>query len=498
MNKLFCFCLLFFACTVHGAVIYVTPSGTGNGSSWSNALPGSALQNAINTASPGDTIWVACGTYHPTTTTSRTISFQLKNGVAVYGSFAGTETSLQQRILACGPCSILSGDIGTPNDFSDNSYHVLFNTGNDTTAVLDGFVVRDGNANGTVYDEIGGGILNNGNFAGVCTPVIRNCFITANQAHYGGGIFNNGSNAGNASPHIINCIITSNSAFDGGGIDNYGYAGNASPHVINCVIASNHASLLGGGGMYCWGGGGGNASPLIQNCTIVNNTSDGYGGGVVTDNSNTSSGNSGSSNPVIRNTVLWNNTAAGQGPQFYRKGTALFDATFSCVDLTNQQAPHLVSGSATGMVYTNPFFTNSSSLPGSDNCLLNTDDGLQLLATSPLINAGTAIGAPLTDIRGVLRSAAPDMGAYEADMTLAAEEHIAPTAFEIYPNPVSFYCTLYFKDEVQHNVQIYNSCGALFYNEPVTGRGTIAVASWPAGVYLVVIDRKYSKRIIRF
>lgn len=496
MNNLFFFGLLFFACNVSGAVIYVTPSGSGNGSSWSNAYSGNGLQAVINNASPGDTIWVACGTYQPTTTTNRSISFQLKNGVAVYGSFAGTETSLQQRVLACGPCSILSGDIGIPNNASDNSYHVLYNSGNDTTAVLDGFVLRDGNAGGTVYDEIGGGILNNGNFGGACTPVIRNCVITANQAHYGGGIFNNGGNAGNASPHIVNCIITGNSAYDGGGIDNYGYAGNASPRLINCVIASNHASQLGGGGIYCWGGGGGNASPLIQNCTIINNTSDGYGGGIVTDNSNTGSGNSGSSNPVVRNTIIWNNTA-GQGPQFYRKGTALFDATFSCVEMTNQLAPHLVSGTATGMVYTNPFFTNSSSLAGSDNCLLNTDDGLQLLAASPLINAGSASGAPLADIRGVLRSAAPDMGAYEADMTLAAEEQIVPAFFEIFPNPVSFYCTVRFADEVQHAVQVYNSCGALFYNEPVSGRGTIAVASWPAGVYLIVIDGYYSKRIIR-
>lgn len=497
MNNLFCFGFLFFACNVSGAVIYVTPSGSGNGSSWSNAYSGNGLQAVINNASPGDTIWVACGTYQPTTTTNRSIAFQLKNGVAVYGGFAGTETSLQQRVLSCGPCSILSGDIGIPNDASDNSYHVLFNSGNDTTAVLDGFVLRDGNADGTVYDEIGGGILNNGNFGGACTPVIRNCIITANQAHYGGGIFNNGGNSGNASPHIINCIITGNSAYDGGGIDNYGYAGNASPQLINCVIASNHASQLGGGGIYCWGGGGGNASPLIQNCTIVNNTSNGYGGGMVTDNSNTGSGNSGSSNPVVRNTILWNNTA-GQGPQFYRKGTALFDATFSCVDMTNQLSPHLVSGAATGMVYTNPFFTNSNSLAGSDNCLLNTDDGLQLLATSTLINAGSASGAPITDIRGVLRSGAPDMGAYEADMTTSAEEQIAPAVFEIYPNPVSFYCTVRFADEAQHTVQVYNSCGALFYNEPVTGRGTIAVVSWPAGVYLVVIDRQYSKRIIRF
>lgn len=498
MNNLFFFCFLFFTSSVSGAVIYVTPSGSGNGSSWSNALPGTALQAAITAASPGDTIWVACGTYWPTTTTNRSVSFQLKNGVAVYGSFAGTETSLQQRVLSCGPCSILSGDIGIPNTVSDNSYHVLFNSGNDTTAVLDGFVIRDGNADGTVYDEIGGGVLNNGNFGATCTPVIRNCFITENRAHYGGGVFNNGGNAGNASPHLINCIVSANTAYDGGGIDNYGYAGNASPQLINCVVASNHASLLGGGGIYCWGGGGGNASPLIQNCTIMHNTSDGYGGGIVTDNSNTGSGNSGNSNPVIRNTILWNNSAAGQGPQFYRKGTALFDATFSCIDLTNQSSPHVISGSAAGMVYVNPFVQNSASVAGNDGCLFNTDDGLQLQVASPLINAGSTSGAPPADVRGVQRSAAPDIGAYEADLTTMLAENVQPALFEIYPNPVSFYFTVQFAADATHTVKVYNACGVLVHNEPVTGRGTIAVASWPAGIYLVVIDGLHSKRIIRF
>lgn len=496
----FTICFLLLALNSSAAVYHITPSGAGSasGMSWSDALPGTALQNTISNAQAGDTLWVACGTYKPTTTTNRSVSFELKNGVAVYGSFGGTETTLQQRVLTCGPCSILSGDIGILNNTSDNSYHVLFNTSNDSTAVIDGFVLRDGNANGTVYDEIGGGILNNGNFAGSCTPVIRNCLITANQASYGGGIFNNGSSSGNASPFISNCIISGNSAQDGGGIDNYGYGGNASPVLINCVITGNSASFLGGGGIYCWGGGNGNASPTIINCTIVSNTSNGYGGGIVTDNSNTNSGNSGSSNPVIRNTIIWNNQSAGDGPQFYRKGTALFEAVYSCIDTTGQVAPHFISGPATGMVYSNPALINIASLTGSDNCLLTADDGLSLLPASPLINSGDMLNAPAADIRGMLRSGSPDIGAYEADLTSSVLPLTNVPGFIIFPNPALYTCSIQYADNQTHWVQVYNSLGSLVHTAQLTGNGSINVSEWPAGIYRFVFDGRESRPFIRF
>ena len=44
-------------------------------------------------------IWVAKGTYTPTTGTDRNASFVLRNGFTVYGGFAGTETQLSQRLL---------------------------------------------------------------------------------------------------------------------------------------------------------------------------------------------------------------------------------------------------------------------------------------------------------------------------------------------------------------------------------------------------------------
>ena len=73
------------------AVLFVDDSavGTGDGSSWQDAYV--SLQSALGPAGSGTEIRVAQGTYKPTTDANRDISFQLKNGVAIYGGYAGYE-----------------------------------------------------------------------------------------------------------------------------------------------------------------------------------------------------------------------------------------------------------------------------------------------------------------------------------------------------------------------------------------------------------------------
>ena len=91
-----------------GNILYVKEGGTGDCSSWENACD---LQDALGDAETGNEIWVAEGTYYPTDSTDRTVSFKLKNGVALYGGFAGTETARDQRDWVVNP-TILSGDLG--------------------------------------------------------------------------------------------------------------------------------------------------------------------------------------------------------------------------------------------------------------------------------------------------------------------------------------------------------------------------------------------------
>jgi hypothetical protein len=115
-----------------------------DGSAWASAY--SDLQQALTAAVSGDQIRVADGTYKPTSTTSRTISFTLKTGVALYGGYAGFGATDPNARDIVSTASVLSGDIGAIGDISDNSIHIVVGTNADASAILNGFTITDGNA----------------------------------------------------------------------------------------------------------------------------------------------------------------------------------------------------------------------------------------------------------------------------------------------------------------------------------------------------------------
>ncbi|MVM42015.1 hypothetical protein GO730_37415 [Spirosoma sp. HMF3257] len=283
---------------------YVKPTatGTGSGESWPNAS--SDLQAMIDASGSGQQVWVAAGTYKPTSTTARTISFSMKDGVAIYGGFEGTETQLSQRpsvnpVSGNPSSSTLSGDIGTLGDASDNSYHVISNlTGLTTTAVLDGFVITGGNANGGDNNE-GGGAYNR-----LCSPSFRNCLLQGNSATRGGGAMYNSV----SSPVLTNCVLQSNTAPDGGAMFNNGrLSGIANPVLTNCVLRNN-TSVSNGGAMYNDGSNSGQSSPVLTNCVLQGNSATGLGGAMYNIGAN-----NGQSSPVLTNCSLQNNTVSFHG-----------------------------------------------------------------------------------------------------------------------------------------------------------------------------------------
>jgi len=89
------------------SVRYVKPGGMTSGlcDSWINAC---ALQYALGLAASGDEIWAQAGTYTPGIFRSDT--FQLRNGIALYGGFGGTESVRNDRNITAN-VTVLSGDL---------------------------------------------------------------------------------------------------------------------------------------------------------------------------------------------------------------------------------------------------------------------------------------------------------------------------------------------------------------------------------------------------
>jgi predicted outer membrane repeat protein len=243
-------------------VVYVNAAnaaGPWDGMSWAGAY--ADLQAALTDAYRGaGEVWVAAGTYCPTEDGDRRASFRLKQGLALYGGFKGIESERDERDPRANQ-TVLSGDLGSPLGQAANSYHVV--TGADG-AVIDGFVVSGGNADGEGFYSHGGGMLN----YNACSPFVSGCVFTGNRAREGGAMYNYNLSA----PALTRCEFRENSAEKGGAIVN---RVGASPVLTNCVFAANEAVWRGGAMLIDYGSG-----PTISGCAFEDNRSGGHGGGV--------------------------------------------------------------------------------------------------------------------------------------------------------------------------------------------------------------------------
>src|SRR5690606_14545707 len=207
-------------------VIYVDQNvseGTGDGSSWENAMPelADALQYARTKYDTDNTvydavplqIYVAKGIYKPlynaadgsyTADGGRDNAFVMVKNVQIYGGFDpknGITDLTHNRIVPDENTSVvdgttLSGDIGTINDNTDNANHVVISSGNVGNALLNGVTITQGSADGsvghirvnghTVYKFTGGGMFNTQS-----SPVLTHISIRDNRSSSsGGGMYN--------------------------------------------------------------------------------------------------------------------------------------------------------------------------------------------------------------------------------------------------------------------------------------------------------------------
>jgi len=303
------------------------------------------IQSAIDFSTNGDTVLVYPGTY------VENINFNGKN-IVVGSLFLTTQDT-----------SYISSTI---IDGNQNGSVVTFESGEDSTTVLNGFTITNGQS---IY---GGGIncINNSK------PILSTLNVYGNTALLiGGGI----SCENNSAPYINNVRILYNSApnSSGGGL---ALEGNAI--VTNCIIARNSANT--GGGVYISD----SANPIINYSTIVYNSAL-YAGGVVTGIS---------CDATIANTIIWKNE------EHQIRGSNYLNVTYS--DIQN-------GWTGEGNIDSDPLFINSS------------EDNYHLSNYSPAIGAGadsieidgTWYYSPTTDINGNPRpnpaGSKPDMGAYE-------------------------------------------------------------------------------------
>ncbi|MEE8153373.1 MAG: right-handed parallel beta-helix repeat-containing protein [Phycisphaerales bacterium] len=385
-----------------------------SGTLWS--APFETLQKALDEASAGLSppyvIFVAAGTYHPDegptqTPDDRSAAYDMIEDVAVYGGFLNGDDFGDRDPIANE--TILSGELDDPGDNTDNSFHVVtFSTLTGNPALLDGFTVRDGFADGTI--AIGGGVF----VVNTDDALIRNCVFEENIASTGGGVGVQISTGDMV--EVRNCLFEQNEAAEGGGIGSDSDL-DTDVNVINCEFLANEGYNR-GGGAYCidarmtfinatftlnfvaltgadkHGGGafftsGADAvfinslfvsnttnddggavylehsvtTAVFDNCTFSNNHASGSGGGITADDS---------SSTTITNCILWGNTDGAGGTdtehaQLYLAGGASATATYTCIE-------ELDDYSATGNIADDPLF-------------VDPDDNYRLLAVSPCIDA---------------------------------------------------------------------------------------------------------------
>lgn len=233
-----------------GAVVYVKQdaSGSNDGSSWENAY--TDLKLALAQAMVGDSIWVAEGIYLPDTANGSPESvFLLDKNLALLGGFAGDESLATERDPEAHPV-ILSGDLNgddisgdLDSNRTDNALTVLLVEESVTPAALiDGFTIRNGSANGGTSDfflERGGGLFSFG------APRISHCHFSENYAFRdGGALYFMGTAIDSA--FISHCTFVDNRAEDDGGAMMVFESGTSTIYIDNCLFENNFSQRRGG------------------------------------------------------------------------------------------------------------------------------------------------------------------------------------------------------------------------------------------------------------
>lgn len=228
--------------------------------------PFDAIQEAIDSALPGDTVIVLPGTY--VGNGNRDLDFKGK-AITVRSTNPHDPTVVAETVIDC------NGTEADPHQgFQFHSYETPL-------SVLEGLTITGG------YYEQGGGI-----YCGDCaSPTVTRCTFNSNWGSLGGGMYNE-----NGSPKVIDCTFSGNSADAGGGMYNLADKPGCNPVVANCIFYGNTGDKN-GGGMYNFG----HTSPTLTNCVFIENIVFSGGGGAIRNNEGGS--------PALTNCIFAKNLA---------------------------------------------------------------------------------------------------------------------------------------------------------------------------------------------
>jgi hypothetical protein len=409
-----------------------------------------SIQGGIDLASNGDTVLVQPGIY------VENINFNGKK--IVVGSLT----------LTTGDTSYISQ---TVIDGNESGSVVTFETLEDFTAVLSGFMITNGVGQ---WGENGGGGINLKNSSPLVTYmlIINNraysngggiCFYNSNaqfshvkvKSNWTAGLMEGGGAGGgisieNSNPLLTDVEITDNYSQSGGGI----LCGNSNPTLIDVTVNNNKATS---GGMGGTSGGGivfGNSSPTLVNVTVSDNISNNDTGGIVFSNSSgslsnvTIAKNSGSGISGVYFTMSLSNVTITENSG---AGISLDASSLSLVNtiLWNNSPEILNAYTPTDSV--NVFYSDikggwlGEGNIDADPMFVDTANGDYRLKTgSPCIDAGTVFFEYEDEILINLKpwqynDHAPDIGAYESGSPLGITEvQNNPIVFALsqnYPNP---------------------------------------------------------------
>lgn len=319
---------------------YVKPTatGTGDGSSWDNAS--GDLQKMIddladnNVSQQAGEVWVAAGTYKPQSQLisgmNYSASFRMRDGISVYGGFAGNETSKQERAKGTMPWDFTNVTVLEAAYYESKLAwtNSKWTVGSDSRHVV-WFAPMSGESDFTRITTLDGVTVQGGYAQG-------NTGLDDFKTDCGGGVYMDGANT-----YLTNCIVKENYATaDGGGV----YLKNG--RIETSLIYNNNADAN-GGAVYVDNRG------LVLRSMLSNNSAL-NGAGVYLHNGAEATGDEADDHPeylILSTSVVSNNTARGNGAVYCDKGGVLMQNTITNNQCTTATDATDVKASLTGGVY---------------------------------------------------------------------------------------------------------------------------------------------------